>query len=264
MSDSPHRRDNRPAMHREMYETTIPFGEPELARASAYGRYIDELPARLPTGEPVDARISTLSASLRADLMRYTVSGGSFEAVEVLAACVRHAKRVTVHLQCGERVVPLTVFAFEHLVHCPMDMHELVTRHVPTLRVLNVEPALLRPPGDPVQALVADLHEHHPLPNLLWEVAMRGPRRELLPEIAGAAMYRVAPNIDIDALPTGGALLFGMRRLQGERYSLRELAEFPGFDRERAVRLLNALYLQAGLIVSRSVRHGFGDSRWRR
>ena len=34
--------------------------------------------------------------------------------------------------------------------------------------------------------------------------------------------------------------------------NLRDMAEWPGFDRPRAMRLLNALYLQAGLIVSRS------------
>jgi len=34
--------------------------------------------------------------------------------------------------------------------------------------------------------------------------------------------------------------------------NLREMAGWPGFDRERAMRLLNALYLQAGLIISRT------------
>jgi hypothetical protein len=43
-------------------------------------------------------------------------------------------------------------------------------------------------------------------------------------------------------------------RLQGNGVSLRELADWPGFDNERAARLLNALYLQSGLIVSRTSR----------
>ena len=37
-----------------------------------------------------------------------------------------------------------------------------------------------------------------------------------------------------------------------EKLNLRDLAEWPGFDRVRAARLLNGLYLQAGLIVSRT------------
>jgi hypothetical protein len=41
-------------------------------------------------------------------------------------------------------------------------------------------------------------------------------------------------------------------RLRVQTSNLREMATWPGFDRERAMRLLNALYLQAGLIVSRT------------
>ena len=38
------------------------------------------------------------------------------------------------------------------------------------------------------------------------------------------------------------------------------MAQWPGFDRERAMRLLNALYLQAGLIVSRTHPEAAGES----
>ena len=41
-------------------------------------------------------------------------------------------------------------------------------------------------------------------------------------------------------------------RLRREATNLREMSTWPGFDRERASRLINALYLQAALIVSRS------------
>jgi hypothetical protein len=247
-------------MTRQMFESTVPFGEPELMRASAYNRFLDALETGI--HEPgLDARISTLSMSLRADLMRFSQPGASFEAVEVLAACVRHVKRLTVHLQCGASVVPMTVFAQEQLVHCPMPLAELLEKHVATVRVLHVEPALLRPPGDHERALVAATRDHHPLPLLLWEMAMRGPRRELLPEIAGAAVYRLAPSLNLASLPASGAMLHALRRLQQQTLSLRELATQPGLDRERAARLLNALYLQAGLIVSRSHPGGLGE-RW--
>jgi len=131
-------------------------------------------------------------------------------------------------------------------------MDELIGKHLLDLRVMHVEPALLRPPGDEQAALVGAEHLHHALAPLLWEMAMRGLRRELLPEIAGPAVYRVAPSLDTSALPAIGAVMAAIQRLARQSASLRELADWPGMDRERATRLLNALYLQSGLIVSRS------------
>lgn len=236
-------------MHGELFDSTIPFGEPELLKAVAYRRYLEDLEIEsLPGG----ARMSQLSPSLQADLGRAELRGSSSEAVEVLAACIRHSSRVTIHLQCADRVLPLTVFPHERLVHCPMDMDELISRHLPELRVMHVEPATLRPPGDATSALVGEDRMHHPLTPLLWAVALRGPRRDLLPEIAGPAVYRVAPSLDIATVPLSGVMRAAIRRLRGKATPLISIAGWPGFDRERAARLLNALYLQAGLIVSRS------------
>jgi hypothetical protein len=81
---------------------------------------------------------------------------------------------------------------------------------------------------------------------------MHGSREELLPEIAGAAAYRMAPGVNLGDLQLSGTLDAAVRRLQRQTTNLREMAEWPGFDRPRAMRLLNALYLQAGLIVSRT------------
>ena len=244
----------------EMFESTIPFGEPLLLRASAFRRYLDEAGAEADLGG-VSTRISQLSPSLQADLLRFEQDGGSSEAIEVLAACIRHSKRVTIHLQCVERVVPLTVFPHERLLHCPLDIAELIEAHVPTMRVLQVEPALLRPPGDAVQALVGEARLHHPLAPLMWALAMRGPRRELLPEIAGPAVYRVAPGLDTSSLPISGALRAAIEHLRDQTASLNEIATWSELSRERASRLLNALYLQAGLMVSRSHPDAVRD-RW--
>ena len=120
------------------------------------------------------------------------------------------------------------------------------------LSVLQVEPALLRPPGDRVHAMVGEPAHYSALGPALWELALRGPRAELLPEIAGPAVYRVAPGLDVSSLPVIGALVAAIQRLARQGASLRELSDWPGMDRERATRLLNALYLQSGLIVSRS------------
>lgn len=233
-----------------MFESTIPFGEPELMRASAYRLYLKELEAEA-AQSGVSSRISSLSPSLRADLYRFEADGRISEVLEVVAACVRHAKRVTIHLQMGDRVVPLTVFPEERLVHCPVSMDRLLENPA-ALTVMHVEPALLQPPGNEASGLVGEPRHHAPLAPLLWELAMRGPRTELLPEIAGPAVYRVTPGLDLGSLPVGGTVLAAIYRLRRETVSLRELSEWAGFDREKAVRLLNALYLQAGLMLSRS------------
>ena len=239
-------------MKGELFDSTIPFGEPELLKASAYERYLDELAADTVPGRLLSARLAQLSPSLQADLGRHEQRNGSYEVVEAVAACIRHSSRVTIHLQCGNRVVPLTVFPHERLVHSPMNIEELVERHLPQLRLMHIEPATLRPPGDETRALVGEARLHHPLTPLLWALALRGPRRELLPEIAGPAVYRVAPALDLAAMPISGALRAAIERLRRQAMSLSGLAAWPAFDRERAARLLNALYLQAGLIVSRS------------
>ena len=248
-------------MHSELFESTIPFSEPESVRVGAYRREFE------PDTVPGDFRETSpqplaLSATLRADLKRFEQRDKSADTLGVLAACVRHNKRVTLHLQCGRHELPLTVFPQEQLIHCPMNMVELMAQHLGELRVTHVEGAWLHPPGATELMLVGRNPMLHPLGPFLWELAMRGARRELLPEIGGAVAYRVAPGLDIARLPVRGALVATLHRLRTHPANLRELSDWPGLDRERAVRLLNALYLQAGLIVSRAHREAVSDSWW--
>jgi hypothetical protein len=248
-------------MNGELFDSTIPFGEPELLKASSYRRYLDELEAvPLQAGTDPGSHQPQLSESLQADLFRFDQREGSSEVVEVMAACLRHSSRVAIYLQCSDRVVPITVFPAEQLVHCPMDMNELTEKHLPQLRVMHVEPATLRPPGDDDRALIGESRLYHPIGPLLWALAMRGPRRDLLPEIGGPAVYRVSPGLSIASLPVTGAIKATIERLRRQATSIGTIASWPAFDRERAARLLNALYLQAGLIVSRSHPDAVRDS----
>lgn len=244
-----------------MFEPTIPFGEPELIRVSDFLRYLDELATPGHAPPMSSSRLASLSPSLMADLLRFEENGGSSEVLEVLAACLRHARDVTAHLAWGDKVAPLTVFPNQRLVHCAVPVDTLLASRLTDLNVLHVEPATLRPPGDPELSLVAPATEHHPLGMLLWELALRGKRDDLLPEIAGPAAYRLSPGIDLGTIRPTGSLAAGIERLQqGGAATLREISEWPGFDRERAARLLNALYLQSGLIVSRTHPSALGDS----
>ncbi len=246
-----------------MFESTLPLGEPELMRASAFQRYlaeIDRQQSSVDAQPTASSRLSALSPSLLQDLLRFEQAGRQTELLEVVAACVRHARPLCIHLQADEKVIPLTLFPMERLAHCPVPMKDFLSLRLTELQVMHVEPAVLRPPGDPVAGLVGELHLYHPLAPVTWEFAMRGKREELLPEIGGLAAYRVAPGLDLRQLALAGPLQTAVRRLQRQTTNLREIAEWPGMDKPRATRLLNALYLQAGLIVSRT--HPAATSGW--
>ncbi|MDB5999139.1 MAG: hypothetical protein JWP52_838 [Rhizobacter sp.] len=242
-----------------MYEPTIPFGEPELMRISAFRRYLDELDADAAQGGAL-SRLTTISGSLAQDLRSFEGGDAGDETLATLAGCIRHAQRAVIHLRCDDIVVPITVFPMERLAYCPIELSTLLSMRLSQMSVMRVEPAVLRPPGDPETALVGEAHLHFPLGVLAWELALRGRRDELLPEIRGPAAYRVAPGLDVAALQLSGTLLAAVQRLQREGTNLRDLSELPGMNRERAVRLLNGLYLQSGLIVSRTHPQASSDS----
>ncbi len=243
------------------FEPTLPAGEPDLTRLSAFMRYLDE------RGEQAQAAARTgfdnsLSPSLLMDLQRDGGGDGRErgDLLSVFAASRRHARALVAHLRCDEHVLPLSIFPAEQLVHCPVPFDEVLAARPSALRVLDVEPALLRPPGDPQASLVADPQHYRPLPQVAWVIALRGERDTLLPEIAGTAAYRLAPGVDLAPLGLGGALLAAVQRLRRETTSLRAMSDWPGLDRGRAARLLNGLYLQAGLIISRSHPKAARDS----
>lgn len=245
-----------------LFQHTIPVGEPELMRVSAFQRYLYEPGGpRAREVRAVGSRGPRLGPSLLADLSRFEQMGQGSEALEVLAACMRHSQNVAIHLRMGDSVVPLTVFPIDRVVHCPISLSDLLQQRPTELRVLHVEPALLRPLGDEDDSLVGEPHQYHSLRPVLWELALRGARVTVLPEIAGSVAYRVAPGVDLGGLRVGGALRAAIQKLQSDRFTLREIADWPGFDAMRAARLLNALYLQSTLIVSRTrPATSFGES----
>jgi hypothetical protein len=234
-----------------MFASTLPQGAPDLMRVSAFKRYLDELEC----GNVADAgssKLASLSPSMLQDLMRFERNGRHSELLEVLAACIRHTLPLAVHLQWGDQVLTLTVFPIHKLAHCQVPMERLLDSRLDELKVLQVEPATVRALGDPVRALVGDAALYAALAPMLWAMAMRGSRETLLPEIAGQAAYRVAPGVNLGGLEMSSVLASCVERLRKQTSNLREIAEWPGMDRVRAMRMLNALYLQAGLIASRT------------
>jgi hypothetical protein len=223
-----------------------------LMRVSDFHRYLENAPH---DGDSSGTRLSSLNPSLMQDLIRFERShppGDGLEVLEVLAAATRHGRAVLIHMQLDYRVIPLTVFPLDRLAHIPIRMPKLLEMRLPDLRVLHVEPARLRPLGDPDPSRIGLPAHYARLSPLLWELALRGAREALLPEIAGSAAYRIAPGADLGELDLTGSLADAVIRLRRDSANLTEIAGWPGFDRERAMRLLNGLYLQAALMISRT------------
>jgi hypothetical protein len=234
-----------------MFEPTQPFDHPRLTRVSAFQRYLQEQ-ERVHGASPASSRLSTLSPSLVQDLMRFEQGKAHSSVLDVAAASVRHQKALRVNLQVQDQVLPLTFFPLQRVVHCPLDPGEFEALELSEVQVLQVEPAALRPPGHEDRARVGELAHYTTLAPVLWTLALKGPRSELLPEIAGQAAYRVSASVNVAHLPARGLLAEAVKRLKQEAVTLRELAGWPNMNAERASRLLNALYLQAALMVSRT------------
>jgi hypothetical protein len=238
------------------HQPTVPFGEPELWRVSTYQRAMAEA---VRDGVGSSSRFAALGSSMLADLGSYENEPEGAELLEVLAASLRHAQNVALHLSREGHVVPLTVFPQQRLFHTPLPLDDLLGTRFDEVSLLQAENAVLRPPGDRIVELAAPEQQCHPLGQLIWHLAMYGPRRELLPELRGPAAYRVVPDLQVP-VPMRGALGAAIERLQQAPAALRSMTGWPGLDRERAERLLNALYLQAGLIISRSHPAALGDT----
>lgn len=233
------------------FESTLPLGAAELMRASTFRRQLEH--ERDTVDDPVaSTRLSALDPSLYRDLMRFESRGRRSELLEVLAGAVRHASAVTVQLQLQRHVLALTVHPLQRLVHCVLPMPQFFDLQLTELEVLRVEKAQRAAPERPEFGLAAEQAHYAPLAQVLWELALRGARDELLPEIAGQAAYRITPTTDLAVLQLTGSLASACERLKRQTTSLREIAEWPGFDRTRAMRMLNGLYLQSGLMVSRT------------
>ncbi|HLL10597.1 MAG TPA: hypothetical protein VK570_06035 [Rubrivivax sp.] len=228
-----------------MFQSTQP-NDSALMRISDYER---EHGGPSTQGDAGATRLASLNPSLMQDLMRFErghLPGGGLNTLEllgVLAAALRHDRALLIHLQLDYRVIPVTVRPAERQFLSPLPLPQLLELRLPDLGVLRVEPA----PDEPSPGLHASR-----LSPLLWELALRGSREALLPEIAGVAAYRVTPGADLRMLDLVGSLGAAVARLRQQAAPLREIASWPGFDRGRASRLLNGLYLQAALMVTRT------------
>ena len=244
------------------FASTLPQDMPELDRLSAFGDWLEAL--RASDGAP--GRPAELSASLWQDLWRTAPSAGRHgprgaalaapaghwrDGVEVLAASLRHAQPLTLYLGGDTHVVPLTLYPLQRLARCPLEPARLETLRLAQMRVLHVAPALVATPGARCVA-GGELPGCRALAPFSWLLALRGPRREVLPELAGPLACRRVSGLPLQTQGLSGATAVALQRLGQESASLRTIASWPGMDAVRAARLINGLYLLGALIVSRT------------
>ncbi|MDT7837787.1 hypothetical protein [Aquabacterium sp. OR-4] len=208
-------------------------------------------------GDALDSgatHLNSLSPSLLQDLMRFEKRDGDRrELLEVLAAGVRHTQPLAIRLEAPGQELTLSIYPSDGMVHCQQPVAEFLASDLARVQVLHVQPALSRPPRDAtLLARMGDSLGYAPLAPVLWAVALTGARAALLPELAGQAAYRVSPGVNLGGLTMPTVLSSCVARLRRQTHNLREIADWPGISREGAMRLLNALYLQSALIVSRS------------
>lgn len=224
------------------------FEDSTLWRISAYERM------RLERGSSVFAQLgenTMLPTTMLADLRHLEARHQASDLIEVLAACMRHRQSALLCLQYEDMVWPITVFPAELLYHSPRDMALAAPEALAGLKVLSCDAPGVRPPGHWMHERVGQPEHYRPLRPLLWSLALNGPRSELLAEIAGTAAYRATLTRD-DRPYAPGALGPAAERLRRESVAVRDIAKWPGMSIERACRLLNALYLNSGLMVMRS------------
>lgn len=245
------------------FPTTLPLDAPDLDRVSDFAGWLQEQRER----EDISSDLAELSASLWQDLWCASPSPGRNarqdsapagpaghwrDVVEALAASLRHAQALTLYLGGDTHVLPLTLYPLERLVRCPLDQERFASLRLAALRVLHVEPAMLRAPDPAAAAAASDRGRCRPLAPIGWMLALRGPRREVLPELAGALACRRVPGLPLQTPGVCGAMTAALERLGQESASLRTIASWHGMDAARAARLINGLYLQGALIVSRT------------
>lgn len=190
---------------------------------------------------------STLSPSLREDLLRFADAGAEIELLPAIAASVRHARSVLMGLELQGLRILASIHPRQQIFRAPVDLGALSPMECRALKLVHVEPM----GSAAAQEAGHDLASGALRP-LLWRLAMHGPRAELLPEVQGPVRYRLAFGAALRGLDIAPEFAPVLARLKSVPLGLDELAAGSGIGRDLLQRLLNALYLQSGLMIVRA------------
>lgn len=222
---------------------TLQMDRQEFSSTDVLSTLMDDRADTL-SGDESDAP-STLSASLRGDLKRFSDQAETAELLPVVAASVRHGHPLCLSVELDGKEHELALDPLRNLFSCSTDLCALPDQALERIRLRNI-----------VQAQPDT--EHHDrrrmgsLRPLLWHLALRGPRSELLPELAGKVRCRVILGTPLNGLPLDGSRKRMIDRMKFAPVSVDDLMTGTGLTRVAIQRVWNALYLQSALMVSRS------------
>jgi hypothetical protein len=223
----------------EAFEPTRPFSPRPQKPGADSG-------VRAGAGRPV------LSSAMQAELRRLAASPLHISALAVLAASVRHAQPLAVHVQNSGKPFLLSIFPRERFFQCEHELSELPPDDLALLGLVRIEPVVPLLMGD-MPSGKASSFRLGPLGLLLWQLALHGPTNELLPEIAEPANYRLTPSLHLSGLPMHAGMLPVLQKMRSRPCTVYELAHGSALGPTQVKRLLNAVYLQSGLIVTHSL-----------
>jgi hypothetical protein len=194
-------------------------------------------------------RPTTLSPSVLSDLSRFANNLESTDPLPVVAASLRHMRALVLHIRHSLGELPLHIFPREQRFGCAVDLLVLPPGEIAKFYLTRVEPW-----DDFWHGSGSDAPTHfNPLRPLLWLLALHGPRESLLPEISGSVRYRLGPGVSLRQLPLEEPVRSLVWTMRDVASSFDELSRASGLEPRSLSRLLNALYLQSGLIVSRAL-----------
>lgn len=174
-------------------------------------------------------------------------SGGvaDIDLLRLVALCVRGGQDVQLTVDLDGKPNGLTIWPRNQLFGSDVDL--LALSEAATQRLEVVSGTLLIPGASDAHRVT----HLGALRRLLWKFAMHGRHSGLLPEIGGTRAYRVVSSFDagdLDLPPVYKSLLVHLRADPVRLEFLDSLSHRKGV----AARLLNGLYLQSALIVSRT------------
>lgn len=192
-----------------------------------------------------------LNSAMQADLKRLAAAPGLLNALAVFAASVRHAQPIAVHVRTSGKAFLLSIFPRERFFQCEHDLTGFLPDDFAMLRLVRIEPVLPLLMGDTPSGKTASFRLG-PLGLMLWHLALHGPTNDLLSEIAEPASYRLTPSLHLAGLPMHNSLLPVLQKMRHRSCTVQDLASGSTLGPTQVKRLLNAIYLQLGLIVTRS------------